>query len=35
VELGLDPEGADGIFAAILRASRSVQLAPTEEEREE
>jgi len=34
VELGLDPEGADGIFAAILRASRSVQLAPSEEERE-
>ena len=34
-DLGLEPEGADGIFAAILRASRALQLAePGEEDRE-
>ncbi len=31
-KIGLDPEGADGVFAAILRASRSVQLAPPKDD---
>ena len=29
-QLGLDPEGVDRIFAAILRASRAIQLPPAE-----
>lgn len=31
VDVGLEPEGVDGIFAAILRASRALQLADPDE----
>jgi len=34
VELGLDPEGADAVFGAILRASRALQLTGSSAEKE-